>query len=52
MIVAHRLTTVRNADEILVVTDSGIAERGSHDALLEKNGIYANLWNGVNTTSM
>ena len=52
VIVAHRLTTVRNADEILVVTDSGIAERGSHDALLEKNGIYANLWNGVNTTSM
>jgi len=52
VIVAHRLTTVRNADEILVVTDSGIAERGSHDALLEMNGIYAGLWNGVNTTSM
>ena len=52
VIVAHRLTTVRNADEILVVTDSGIAERGSHDALLQKDGIYAGLWNGVNTTSM
>jgi len=49
VIVAHRLTTVRNADEILVVTDSGIAERGSHDQLLEKKGIYHGLWTGVNT---
>lgn len=47
VIVAHRLTTVRHADEILVVTESGIAERGSHDALLAQNGIYAQLWNGV-----
>ena len=49
VIVAHRLTTVRNADEILVVTDSGIAERGSHEQLLQQNGIYADLWNGVQT---
>ena len=47
IVVAHRLTTVRNADEILVVTDSGIAERGSHDSLLAQNGIYAGLWRGV-----
>ncbi len=47
IVVAHRLTTVRNADEILVVTDSGIAERGSHDSLLQQNGIYAGLWRGV-----
>ena len=44
IIVAHRLTTVKGADEILVVTDEGIAERGSHDALMAKNGIYAELW--------
>ena len=50
--VAHRLTTVKNADEILVVTDEGIAERGSHNALLEQGGIYADLWNSVNTAAM
>jgi ATP-binding cassette subfamily B protein len=47
-VVAHRLTTIKNADEILVITDRGIEERGNHDALLEKNGIYAGLWNGMN----
>ncbi len=50
VIVAHRLTTIRNADEIIVVTDSGIAERGSHEALLEKRGIYHELWNGMRDT--
>lgn len=48
IVVAHRLTTVKNADEILVVTDEGIAERGSHGELLAANGIYADLWNSVN----
>ena len=38
---AHRLSTIRNADEILVVADTGIAERGTHDELLALNGIYA-----------
>ena len=52
VVVAHRLTTIRNADEILVVTDNGIAERGSHDELLAQNGIYSDLWNGVNTDSV
>ena len=47
VIVAHRLTTVKNADEILVVTDNGIAERGSHDELLERRGIYYSLWMGA-----
>ncbi len=47
IVVAHRLTTVKNADEILVITDEGIAERGNHESLLEKKGIYANLWNGA-----
>ena len=49
IVVAHRLTTVKNADEILVITDEGIAERGTHDDLLERKGIYADLWNGVVT---
>jgi len=44
IVVAHRLTTVKNADEILVVTDDGIAERGNHEELLAKGGIYAGLW--------
>ena len=45
MVVAHRLSTVRRADEILVLTDNGIEERGTHAELLEKNGIYADLYN-------
>ena len=42
--IAHRLTTVRNADTIMVLTDSGIAERGSHDELMEKQGAYYELY--------
>lgn len=45
LIVAHRLTTIRNADEIIVMDDDGIKERGTHKQLLEKNGIYAGLYN-------
>ena len=44
IVVAHRLSTVRNADEIVVITEDGIRERGSHDALLEKGGMYAELY--------
>lgn len=44
LVVAHRLTTVRNADRIVVLTGEGIAESGSHEQLLEKNGLYAKLW--------
>ncbi len=42
--IAHRLTTIRSADRIVVLTEDGIAEQGSHDALIEKNGIYAQLY--------
>ena len=44
IIVAHRLSTIKNADEIIVLTDEGIKERGTHAELLEKNGIYADLY--------
>ncbi|MBE6636966.1 MAG: ABC transporter ATP-binding protein [Ruminococcaceae bacterium] len=47
IVVAHRLTTVKNADEILVINDEGIAERGKHEELVAKGGIYAELWNGM-----
>ena len=44
IVVAHRLSTVKNADEIVVMTDEGIQERGSHSVLLEAGGIYAELY--------
>ncbi len=44
-IVAHRLGTVRAADVILVMRDGHIVEKGTHDALLEKKGFYASLYN-------
>ncbi len=44
LIVAHRLSTIRNADEIAVVDSGKIVERGSHDALMEKQGIYKDLY--------
>lgn len=43
LIIAHRLATIRNADRIVVVTEDGIAEEGSHEELIEKDGIFANL---------
>lgn len=42
--IAHRLTTIRNADEIIVLTEDGIAEQGSHAELMEKGGIYSNMY--------
>lgn len=42
--IAHRLTTIRNADKILVLTEDGIAEQGSHAELMEKGGIYSNMY--------
>ncbi len=48
IVVAHRLSTIQNADEILVMTADGIAERGNHAYLLAQNGIYADLYNRRN----
>lgn len=42
--IAHRLTTIKNAERILVLTENGIAEDGSHKELMERGGIYANLY--------
>ena len=44
IVIAHRLSTIRNADLILVIEDGNIAERGSHAALIEENGLYADLY--------
>lgn len=44
LVVAHRLSTVKNADEILVVTDGEISERGTHEELINANGLYAELY--------
>ncbi len=45
LIIAHRLSTVVEADQILVMDKGRIIERGSHRELLERNGIYAQMWN-------
>ena len=44
-VVAHRLSTITKADRILVIQNKGIAEAGTHRELLQKNGIYADLYN-------
>jgi ATP-binding cassette subfamily B protein len=44
LVIAHRLSTVRQADQILVVDDGRILQRGTHAALLEEGGLYADLY--------
>ncbi len=44
LVIAHRLSTIVGADEILVMADGQVAERGSHAALLARGGLYADLW--------
>ena len=44
-IVAHRLSTIREADIILVMKDGNIIEKGNHETLMAMNGFYTNLYN-------
>ena len=44
IVVAHRLSTVKNADEILVIENGKITERGNHEGLVESGGLYAELY--------
>jgi ATP-binding cassette, subfamily B, heavy metal transporter len=45
IVIAHRLSTIVAADEIIVLDQGGIVERGTHGALLAKDGLYASMWN-------
>jgi len=45
LVIAHRLTTIRNAQRIVVLTDNGVDEQGTHDELVALEGTYANLYN-------
>ena len=51
-VIAHRLSTIQNSDCIMVMEQGRIIERGNHEELLEKQGIYYRLWNGLVTESM
>jgi len=44
LVIAHRLSTIEKADEILVIEDGCIVERGSHSELLEERGVYSQLY--------
>ena len=45
IVIAHRLSTVKDADRLYVIKDGDIAEQGTHEQLLEKGGLYSELWN-------
>lgn len=45
LVIAHRLGTIKNADQIIVLKDGRINELGTHDELLAKGGQYADMWN-------
>ena len=49
--IAHRLTTVKDADRIIVLGRQGIEEESTHEELLKKKGTYWRLWNGVRETA-
>jgi subfamily B ATP-binding cassette protein MsbA len=45
LVIAHRLSTIRNADRIVVLVDGAVAEEGTHEQLLSRNGPYSRLYN-------
>ena len=44
LIIAHRMNTIKDADKIIVLDNGKIAEEGTHDELMNKNGIYKKMW--------
>ena len=44
LVIAHRLSTIENADKILVINNGGIIEKGTHQELLQKSGVYKKLY--------
>ena len=50
IMIAHRLTTIQNADCIFVLKDGQIEEKGTHEQLVEQNGLYHKMWNDYQTT--
>ena len=51
IMIAHRLTTIQNADQILVIEDGTVSERGTHEQLLGLNGKYAEMWQAMSASS-
>lgn len=45
VMIAHRLSTIKSADKIIVINEGKVVEEGKHDALLERKGKYAEMWN-------
>mgnify|MGYP000089335670 CR=1 FL=1 len=50
LMIAHRLPTIQNADEILVLNKGTVVERGTHNALMAQGGIYATMWKDYQTS--
>ena len=48
IMIAHRLSTVKNVDKIYVIDNGRIVEEGNHDALVENKGLYARMWDEFN----